>query len=156
MDKDSLDFGGSQIDPGKSAEELNLFFTSIGTTLAEGFDANGWVPSGPATNFVIEECSTTFHEVRKLCREIKIAKSSNLASKVLKDSFLALTNQLSFLFNLSLSTSIFPNDWKSATIVPLYKGGPVSEVGNYRPVSLLPLPGKLFLEKISTQNYQVI
>ena len=30
----------------------------------------------------------------------------------------------------------------------MYKGGPKAEVSNYRPVSLLPLPGKL-LEKIA-------
>ena len=32
-------------------------------------------------------------------------------------------------------------------MVPLYKGGDREDVGNERPVSLLPLPGKL-LEKI--------
>ena len=34
--------------------------------------------------------------------------------------------------------------WK---VIPLYKGGDRENVGNYRPVSLLPLPGKI-LEKI--------
>ena len=34
-----------------------------------------------------------------------------------------------------------------AKVIPLYKGGDREVVGNYRPVSLLPLPGKL-LEKI--------
>ena len=85
-----------------------------------------------------------------VCKEIKISKSSgysHLAARILKDSFLALTNQLVYLFTLSANTAIFPDDWKVATIIPLCKGGQESEVGNYRPVSLLPLPGKL-LEKI--------
>ena len=43
---------------------------------------------------------------------------------------------------------IFPDRWKIATIIPLYKGGDKTEVSNYRPVSLLPLPGKL-IEKIA-------
>ena len=34
-----------------------------------------------------------------------------------------------------------------ATVIPLFKGGNKLEVSNYRPISLLPLPGKL-LEKI--------
>ena len=38
-----------------------------------------------------------------------------------------------------------------ATIIPLYKGGDKTEVGNYRPVSRLPLPGKL-LERVAQAN----
>ena len=78
---------------------------------------------------------------------MKSSGYSHLSSRVLKDSFLVLSANLAYLFNLSLATAIFPEDWKRATVVPLFKGGATSKVGNYRPVSLLPLPGKL-LEKI--------
>ena len=33
--------------------------------------------------------------------------------------------------------------WKTANVIPLKKGGDPTEVGNLRPISLLPLPGKL-------------
>ena len=56
-------------------------------------------------------------------------------------------HQLTHLFNVSLSMCIFPEAWKIAKVIPLYKGGDRENVGNYRPVSLLPLPGKI-LEKI--------
>ena len=56
-------------------------------------------------------------------------------------------SQLVFIFNLSLTKSIFPTDWKKATIVPSFKNGNKKIVSNYRPASLLPLAGKL-LEKI--------
>ena len=52
-----------------------------------------------------------------------------------------------YIFNLSLQTGIFPQKWKIATVVPLFKGAARDEVSNYRPISLLPLPGKI-LEKI--------
>ena len=64
---------------------------------------------------------------------------------------MALTAQLVYLFNLSLETEVFPDDWKVATIVPLHKGGPSDTPGNFRPVSLLPLPGKI-LEKVVHAN----
>ena len=64
-----------------------------------------------------------------------------------KDAFLALVDHLVHIFNCSLGSAIFPDRWKVAKVVPLFKGGDQSDVGNYRPVSLLPLPGKL-LEKI--------
>ena len=54
---------------------------------------------------------------------------------------------MSNLFNLSLRTCKFPSKWKQAKIIPLHKGGSKDDVNNYRPISLLPLPGKL-LEKI--------
>ena len=51
------------------------------------------------------------------------------------------------LFNLSFQTGIFPDVWKVATVVPIFKLGDSKSVGHYRPISLLSLPGKL-LEKI--------
>ena len=65
-----------------------------------------------------------------------------------KDAFRVLIPQLVFLFNMSLNTGKFPDNWKQATIIPLHKGGDKSDVSNYRPVSLFPLPGKL-LEKVA-------
>ena len=51
------------------------------------------------------------------------------------------------MFNSSLALGIFPDKWKVAKIIPLFKGGDRASVNNYRPVSLLPMLGKL-LEKI--------
>ena len=66
---------------------------------------------------------------------------------ILKDAFMVLIQQLVYLFNLSFATSNFPSEWKKATIIPLFKGRNINKVSNYRPVSLLPLPGKI-IEKI--------
>ena len=52
------------------------------------------------------------------------------------------------MFNLSFSQGTFPDTRKQATVIPLYKGGNKTDVSNYRPVSLLPLPGKL-MEKVA-------
>ena len=146
----SLESEGREINERESAEYLNSFFTNVGPKLAGDFDPSKWEPIREGTGTKLEDCTLNFRDVQKLCREIKIAKSSgysHLASRILKDSFMALTNQLVFLFRLSLEAASFPDDWKIATIIPLFKGGNSAEVGNYRPVSLLPLPGKL-LEKL--------
>ena len=42
---------------------------------------------------------------------------------------------------------MFPSEWKLATVVPLPKDGDLSQCTNYRPISLLPMPGKI-LEQI--------
>ena len=88
--------------------------------------------------------------MKALCKDINPIKSSGmelLSSKLCKDAFMVLTEQLVHLFNCSLNSESFPDKWKIAKILPLFKGGDRENVNNYRPVSLLPLPGKL-LEKI--------
>ena len=145
-----LSEGNQKLKLEESATRINEYFTTIGPSLAGEYDPEKWHPITGREETNLAECVVNHEAVLKLCKEIKISKSSgynHLSAKILKDSFLALTPQLVFLFRLSLNTATFPDDWKVATIVPLHKGGPPDVVGNYRPVSLLPLPGKL-LEKI--------
>ena len=52
---------------------------------------------------------------------------------------------LTYIFNQSLLTGIFPDEWKSAGVTPLYKNsgkqnGPI----NYRPISDIPFVAKIF------------
>ena len=131
------------------ANFINSYFVNIGPKLAESF-CNPWVSQGTDVPWVMNDVKTDVLEVCKLINEIDIYKSSameNLSSRVLKDAFQAIPEIITLCFNLSLETGIFPCRWKLAKVVPLFKSGDVSNVNNYRPVSLLPLPGKL-LEKI--------
>ena len=139
-----------KIDTNDAPEHINTFFANIGNNLAKNFK-HDWSPSNfPNSDSEITDIHTDFEEVHTLCKEINTSKSSAidlLSTKILKDAFLVLTLQLVYLFNLSLQTGIFPPKWKMATVVPLFKGGARDDVSNYRPISLLPLPGKI-LEKI--------
>lgn len=92
----------------------------------------------------------TVDETIKVVSQIDISKSSaveNLTSRVLKDAFSAIPIHLAFLFNLSIDSGIFPDRWKRANLILVPKEGLSSDPANYRPISLLPLPGKL-LEKL--------
>ena len=40
-----------------------------------------------------------------------------------------------------------PEDWRRANVIPVFKKGKKEEPGNYRPVSLTSIPGKI-LEQI--------
>ena len=81
-----------------------------------------------------------------LIDNIDTTKSSgfqNISSKCLRDTLSVLVSQLLYIFKQSYKLGIFPTDWKKASILPLFKGGVKENVSNYRPVSILPIPGKL-------------
>ena len=91
-----------------------------------------------------------FQEIMK----INTNKSSGLAevnSMVLKDAFKVLTPELAAIFNLSIKSTTFPDAWKTATVIPIPKTGDLTRVENYRPISLLPLPGKILERLIHKQ-----
>ena len=54
---------------------------------------------------------------------------------------------LEIIFNQCLETGVFPSEWKKGNIVPIHKKGDKQILQNYRPVSLLPICGKI-LERL--------
>ena len=72
----------------------------------------------------------------------------DIPTMVFKDAFRILIPQLVYMFILCFELGCFPDKWKKATIILLYKGGNRTEVSNYRPISLLPIPGKI-IEKLA-------
>lgn len=52
-----------------------------------------------------------------------------------------------YICNLSFSSGVFPDNMKTAKVIPLYKNGDKHVFSNYRPVSLLPQFSKI-LEKL--------
>ena len=51
---------------------------------------------------------------------------------------------LSVIFKNCLQSGSFPNNWKKSNVVPIHKKGDKQLLQNYRPVSLLPICGKIF------------
>ena len=48
------------------------------------------------------------------------------------------------IFNCSLTTGIFPDDWKCDKVTPLFKQGSSSDMNNYRPISVISVVAKVF------------
>uniref|UniRef100_A0A8C5LN87 Reverse transcriptase domain-containing protein n=1 Tax=Leptobrachium leishanense TaxID=445787 RepID=A0A8C5LN87_9ANUR len=63
--------------------------------------------------------------------------------KLLKELSDVIAKPLTDLFNQSLLMGVVPEDWKLANVVPIHKKGSREESGNYRPVSLTSVVGKL-------------
>ena len=75
-----------------------------------------------------------------------------ISPKFLKEGAVELAPILMFIYNESLTKGIFPQDWKRANVIPLFKKGNRHEINNYRPVSLLSVLGKVF-ERIVFKKY---
>lgn len=55
-----------------------------------------------------------------------------------------LIKPLTFLFNLSLTSKMFPEKWKITKVTPIFKAGKRDQIINYRPVAVLSVPAKIF------------
>ena len=64
---------------------------------------------------------------------------NEISSFFLKAEMPILAEPLAELFNLSLSTGLFPDLWKMAGIAPIHKADATVERSNYRPISILPV-----------------
>ena len=131
--------GDGFVDSNKTADYMNEFFSSIGSKLAKNFGRE-WKYDGDINLNVINECRTTVSEVIKYAKQIHIHKSSairHVNSMVIRDLFLTVPDVIVKLFNVALDKAIFPDCWKTATIVPIFKSGDTHNVTNYRPVSMI-------------------
>ena len=87
----------------------------------------------------------------KLFKRNKSTGADNLPSGLLKDCRQYIAQPLCHIFNLSIETSCFPDLWKIARIVPIYKSGSLDKPDSYRPISVLPAVSKI-LEKAVHQQ----
>uniref|UniRef100_A0A2S2PX53 Putative RNA-directed DNA polymerase n=2 Tax=Sipha flava TaxID=143950 RepID=A0A2S2PX53_9HEMI len=99
------------------------------------------------------------YEVANLIQRLKPNKSPGhdlITNKILKYLPKKTILLLTFLFNSMLRLSYFPTIWKLSIVILILKPGkPTNIATSYRPISLLPVIGKLF-EKIILKRLRPI
>uniref|UniRef100_A0A8D0CDV4 Reverse transcriptase domain-containing protein n=1 Tax=Salvator merianae TaxID=96440 RepID=A0A8D0CDV4_SALMN len=80
--------------------------------------------------------------------EFKSPGPDGLHPRVLKELAGVIAEPLAVIFENSWRTGEVPDDWRRANVVPIFKKGKKADPGNYRPVSLTSIPGKIFEQSI--------
>ena len=92
--------------------------------------------------------------VDKKLKELNIKKATGIdgiSVKVLKLAQPVITKPITELINKTIKSATFPDKLKEAQVVPLHKKNNVLDVGNYRPVSILPAISNFFERAIYNQ-----
>ncbi|KFP30250.1 RNA-directed DNA polymerase from mobile element jockey, partial [Colius striatus] len=90
-------------------------------------------------------------EVKDLLAKLKAHKSMDpdgMHPRVLRELADVIAKPLSIIFEQSWRTSEVPEDWRKANVTPVFKKGRKNDPGNYRPVSLTSIPGKVMEQLI--------
>lgn len=141
-----------------ASNTLNQYFSQVGSTLASKFP-NGSPHLDPGnvtgkTKFNIPLMKEgDLEKVLHGMRGGSAPGQDGISLKIIKNFISTLARPLLHIFNLSITSGIFPDAFKLAKVIPLYKGGGEGEPGNYRPISMLSVISKILEKYIKMHLY---
>jgi hypothetical protein len=137
-------------------EEAALTFNKHFISIAENLNTNK-ASVNPAMSYMNKHFTEAFpimnllpiteSEITSVINNLKLTYSSgydDITNKVLKLSSQLISKPMTYVFNKSLYTGVYPERVKYAVINPVYKKGDKTCINNYRPVSLLTGFAKIF------------
>ena len=123
---------------------LNDYFCSISTI----DDSNVELPAfRNRTDSSLSNIITQISDVTDILGILKVNKASGpdgISHRMLKHTCRTVAVPLCKLFNLSIQLHAYPDLWKIAHVMPIFKKGDKSLPSNYRPISLVSCVGKAF------------
>ena len=135
-------------DPSKIADCLNKHFSSVGEKMASKFDNSSGSDLKNPLDYITENNRNSMYltnvdasEICRLILNLDVKKScgyDQISNRVLKETCHVITPFLEIFFNKCLKTGVFPDCFKIAKVIALYKGGEKHSCDSYRPISLLP------------------
>jgi len=153
-----IDGNTSESNPKEIAEAFNDYFVNIGPKLASEIDQGTAFHINTNHNLenYFEFTPILIESVEKSLRTLKNSKSTGLdklPAKMLKIAANTIAPSLAYIFNLSLTTGIYIDDWKNARVTPIFKSENRRLCENYRPISILPIVSKVFEREVFKQVY---
>jgi len=141
------------VGPQEMGETLNEYFSSV-FTVQKSMDVK---ELGEINSDVLRSVFITEKEVLEVLKRIKIDKSpgpDEVYPRTLWEAREEIASPLAEIFKSSIVTGEVPEDWTVANVVPLFKEGCREKPGNYRPVSLTSVVGKLLEGTLRDRIYR--
>ena len=132
------------------ADHFNEFFVNVGVQLASKFSSDTTKINPPVSDKLFNFSFIQTRDVERHISALKNGKATGLdgiGSRILKAGSPVISIYLAKLFNLSLEIGYVPKCWKMKRVSPIHKGDSKTDPNNFRPISILPIPMKIF-EKI--------
>lgn len=135
------------------ADEFNEYFAQVGYNLAKEIDSSGPPAvddSAHALGSVFTLHTITEHDLLKYVTSLRGNSApgvDGIKASFLKEHFHILSKPLLHIVNESIRSGEFPDVFKVAKVIPLYKSNDVTCTSNFRPISLLSVFAKV-IEKI--------
>ena len=128
---------------GERAEEHNKFFASVFTD-----EDRTCIPTLERRMYANPLCSVeiTASQVRKKLKKLKKTKSAGpdgFHPRILLECTESITTPLTMIFQKSMHEMQLPAKWKQGHVTPIHKKGKKTSPGNYRPISLTSVVGKI-------------
>ena len=127
------------------ADEFNNFFVGVGSNLdkkitvadnaASIYDSMG--QQCPNSMFINPVHEDEVVNIIKSCKPNHSQDCDDINMYVLSKVTDQIVKPIVHIFNLSISSGIFPSEMKTAKVIPLFKSGDRLDFSNYRHISLL-------------------
>ena len=144
------------------SNKFNIFFSSIAhnmnaklySSTLNNNDKNDHVKYGNkrvSSSIFLANCDED--EIREIVQGLENDKASDISITILKKCSKYISRHLSGFFNNFMINGNFPKILKISKITPVYKTGDAQSLNNYRPISTLPIFGKIFEKLIYSRLY---
>ena len=146
------------------ADKFNKYFVELASKLNQ--DAYGDIPitaypsfesylSSPSNCSIFLEDTDT-NEVTSIITELETGKSSDIPIVIVKSACNLIAPYISILINKCISCGVFPSIFKLSKITPVFKKDNKELIKSYRPISTLPIFGKIFEKVIYSRIYRYL
>ena len=152
--------GSSIINPQELSNEFNDYFVNIGPKLADKItcnqNTNSYMeylePLDNGINFQMKTItSSNVFSMRSKLSKFKATGLDRITARLLRECPDLIAVSLCLIFNHSINSGVFPDEWKCSKVIPLFKQGERHDPNNYRPISIIPVVAKVFERIIHDQ-----
>ena len=148
--------------PDQMANSFNDYFSKIASNLKQKTNPSNADNCESFDKFLKNSVSRTMYlnsvsagEVHDIIKSFKNKTTRDTKIEALKLANLSFnfTNALAKIINKSFQQGVFPEQMKTARVIPIHKEGSKTDVSNYRPISLLTSFSKIY-EKL--MHYRIL